>query len=167
MKNVFLMIFSFVMVGIAVAPATAQTTKRAQLVKFAKQLEQTPFGDEAETNRGWAVRWVIETDQVSVIVCSNSVTEPLLDKKNKYGSDLLGQYMIGMAAFKIENPDKAADEDAAQLAGVQSFLRAYEAMVAAKPKAKYNKMDDLIAMRDKGELTKESVAGCGKKDEKK
>jgi hypothetical protein len=146
--------------------AQAQTTKRDQLVKIATTLEQSPFGETAKDDRGWAVRWVIETDEVSVVICSNEYTGAFLDKKNKYGSELLAQYTIGMAAFKIANPNLKDDDDAAQLAGIESALRAYEAMVAAKPKAKFQKMDDLLAKRASGELTKAAVGGCGKKDEK-
>ena len=32
------------------------------------------------------------------------------DKKVKFGSELVGQYLIAMTAFKLQNPDKAADE---------------------------------------------------------
>ncbi len=143
--------------------ASAQTTKRAQLIKFAKELESAPFSEEAKENRGWAVKYLIETDEVHLVVCSNEITTVFLDKKNKFGSEILSQYMMGMAVFKFENPEKATDEDAAQLAGVESAIKAYAAMIAEKPKGKYQKMDDLVAMRDRGELTKDKVGGCAVK----
>lgn len=43
-------------------------------------------------------------------------------------------YTIGMAAFKLENPDKASDEDAAQLAGLNTALKAYEFYVKKNQK---------------------------------
>lgn len=140
--------------------ASAQTTKRGQLIKIAKQLEAAPFSDEAKDDRAWAVRYLIETDDVHLVLCTNGSLSVLTDKKNKFSTELIGQYMMGMAVFKFENPDQASDEDAAQLAGLESSLRAYTAMIVAKPKGKYAPMDDLVAMRDRGELTKEKVAGC-------
>ena len=87
-----------------------------------------------------------------------------MDKKNKYGSELIGQYTIGMAAFKLENPGKKDHENAAQLAGVESMLRAYEQMVKEKSKAKFAGMDELLTKRDNGELKKMiDAANCGKK----
>lgn len=148
------------------ATASAQITKREQLIKISKELESAPFSEEAKENRGWAVRWVIETDEVSVVICSTTANAAFLDKKNKYSSEIIAQYTIGMAAFKLVNPEQASDEAAAQIAGIESALRAYTAMIAEKPKGKHKGMDDLIAMRDRGELSKDKVAGCGKNETK-
>lgn len=139
---------------------SAQTTKRGQLIKFAKELEAAPFSDEAKENRAWAVKYLIETDDVHLVICSNEFTGVFLDKKNKAGTEMLAQYMMGMAVFKFENPDRAKDEDAAQLAGIESALRIYTAMIAEKPKLKYAKTDEIVAMRDRGELTIDKVGGC-------
>jgi hypothetical protein len=163
----YLVFAVFCLIVFSAYPAIGQRTNREELIRVAKKLEAAPFGDEAKVDRSWAMRWVIETDEVSIVICMNEITSPLIDKKNKYGSELLAQYSIAMAAFKLENPANASDEDAAQLAGVESFLRAYEAMLVAKPKARHQKLDDLIAMRSRGELTKEKVGGCAKKSEPK
>ena len=74
------------------------------------------------------------------------------EKKYKYSGELLVQYTIGMGAFKLANPEKAQDEDAAQQAGVESAMMAYEAIVAEQPKAKNPFMDDLLAKRGQGSL---------------
>jgi hypothetical protein len=93
--------------------------------------------------------WLIVTDKVSVKACSLLLS---VDKKYKYSSELFGQYTFGMGAYKLANPDKAQDEDAAQQAGVESALTAYEAIVAEQPKAKNAFMDDLLAKRGDGSL---------------
>lgn len=137
------------------------------LIKASRFLELKPFDKDAEDIRGAAMRYVIETKDVSIIICGGEMMDPILNKKNKYGTELLGQYTIGMAAFKLANPDKKTDENAAQLAGIESMLRAYEAMVAEKPKAKFAGMDALVAKRDKNELKAiVDAADCGKKEEK-
>jgi hypothetical protein len=124
----------------------------ATLIKAAKFLEEKPFDKSAKDVRGWALKWVIETDKVHVTVCSLLISG--IDKKYKYSGELFGQYTIGMAAFKLANPDKASDEDAAQLAGINSALTSYEAMVKEQPKAKNAFMDDLITKRTDGTLAK-------------
>lgn len=93
--------------------------------------------------------WVIETDKVRVIICSSILS---VEEKYKYKSELIGQYTIGMAAFKLANPERAKDEDAAQLAGIESAIRAYEVMVNEKPKHRSAFMDELIAKRTNGTL---------------
>lgn len=126
-------------------------------------MEVKPFDKEAKDARAWAVRYVIETDEVSVLLCGGEAMKPLLDKKNKFSSELIAQYTIAMAAFKLENPNNKNENDA-QLAGVESALRAYEQMVKEKPKNRFPAMDDLLAKRDSGELKRMiENENCGSK----
>jgi hypothetical protein len=120
------------------------------LIKAARFLEQKPLDKDAKKLRGLAIKWLIVTDKVSVNVCSLLVSG--IDKKYKYSSELFGQYTIGMGAYKLANPDKAQDEDAAQQAGVESALTSYEAILTEQPKAKNAFMDDLLAKRSQGAL---------------
>jgi hypothetical protein len=96
------------------------------------------------------VEWLIATDKVHLMVCSLLLSG--VDKDYKYGTELFGQYTIGMGAYKLANPDKAQDEDAAQQAGIESALTSYEAILAEKPKAKNAFLDDLLAKRSQGAL---------------
>lgn len=120
------------------------------LIKAARLLEEKPFDKSSKDVRAWALKWVIETDKVSVKVCSLLISG--IDKKYKYNGEVFGQYTIGMAAFKLAEPDKAKDEDAAQLAGIESALASYEVMVKEQPKARNAFMDDLLAKRAGGAL---------------
>ncbi len=133
------------------------------LIKAARFLEQRPFDKGAKDVRAWAIKWVIATDKVSVTVCSLLISG--IDKKYKYSGEVFGQYTIGMAAFKLANPDKAKDEPAAQLAGIDSALTSYEAMVKEQPKARNAFMDDLLAKRATGALA-QYVAENNCKDKK-
>lgn len=119
------------------------------LIKAARFLEEQPLDKDAKKVRAWAITWIIETDKVSVNICSLILG---VDKKYKYGSEMTGQYTIGMAAFKLANPDKASDENAVQLAGVGSAIASYESMVNAEPKAKNAFMDQLVAKKADGSL---------------
>jgi len=167
-KLYFIFTLSFLL-ALAAQTGFAQSAEeqRSLLIKATKFLEVKPFDEKAKDVRGWAVAYVIQTKDVSVVVCIGDFLKPALEKKNKYGSELIGQYTIAMAAFKLENPDQKDDENAAQLAGVESMLRAYETMLKEKPKAQFAGMDELVAKRNKGELRAlVEAAECGKKESK-
>ena len=161
-------LFSLLFIAVVSTSINAQDQNqkdRETLIKAARFLEEKPLDEKAKAVRGWAVSFVIKTDQVSVVVCGGDFMKPLLDKKNKNGAELIGQYTIGMAAFKLEHPDSKDDENAAQLAGVESALKAYEAIIKEKPKTSLPGMDDLVSKRNKGELRSlvEAAHCAGKK----
>ena len=75
---------------------------------------------------------------------------------------MTGAYMIGMAAYRIQNP--SADENAVQLAGLELALKAYEIAVKEKPKTKSDPIEALLVKRSNGELAGiVNAADCGKK----
>jgi hypothetical protein len=118
-------------------------------IKATHFLEQKPLDKNAKKVRSMVMEWLIVTDKVSVKACSLLLS---VDKKYKYSGELFGQYTFGMGAYKLANPDKAQDEDAAQQAGVESAMISYEAIVAEQPKAKNAFMDELLAKRSQGSL---------------
>ncbi len=141
--------------------AQDKPSDKETLIKAAQILEAQPFNEKAKDFRTWAMRYVIETDDVSITICSQMFSA-IMEKKNKNADELLAQYSMAMAAFKLANPAKANDENSAQLAGMESMLKAYENMVREKPKTKFQALDDLVARRDKGELKKlVDDAKCG------
>jgi len=142
--------FIFLLTSVGVSAQKDEKNEIDTLIKAARFLEQTPFDKKAKDVRGWAIKWVIATDKVSVTVCSLLISG--IDNKYKYSGEVFGQYTIGMAAFKLANPDKAKDEQAAQLAGIDSALTSYEAMVKEQPKARNAFMEDLLAKRATGAL---------------
>ena len=146
------LLLTLTIVGLAVAGQKKDEKEEIDLlIKSAKFLEEKPFDKKAKDLRGWAIKWIIATDKVSVSICSLILSGP---EKYKYSPELVGQYTIGMAAFKLTNPDKASDDGAAQLAGIQSALIAYETMVGQEPKAKVQFMDDLLSRRSDNSLAK-------------
>lgn len=163
------LIFALFVISLTAQIGFGQTAAEEQnlLIKSARFLEEKPFDKDAKKVRSWAMSYVIQTKDVHILICGGELLSPVLEKKNKFGSELLGQYTIGMAAFKLANSDKAADENAAQLAGLESMLKAYEQMLKENPKAKFDGMDALLAKRDKGELKPAvDAANCGKKEDK-
>ena len=118
------------------------------LIASARFLEQKPLDKEAKKVRSWALTWVIATDKVTVTLCTNYLSG--MGDKYKYRGEATAHYAIGMAAFKLANPGK--DEPSAQLAGLETVLLAYEAMVKEEPKAKEPFLDELLAKRAAGTL---------------
>lgn len=121
------------------------------VIKTKQALETAPTAKETGKMETASVRWIIETDQVSVVACSG-VFSLYSDKKNKNSPSMTSAYTIGMAAFKLENPAKASDENAAQLAGLELALKVYEAIVKEKPKTKHDGIEALLVKRNNGEL---------------
>ncbi len=155
-------IFALFIIALSAQIGFAQSEKE-MLIKTVRALEEKPFDKETKKMREQSLLWVIETDQVSVTACG-SVMSAFLEKKNKFGSELSVAYTLGMAAFKLQNPDKKTDENAAQLAGLESALKSYEAMLKEKPKGKFAAVDMLLAKRADGTLAKYVAdADCGKK----
>jgi carboxypeptidase Q len=131
-------------------PSTPE--ERAIAVKSARLLETDPFNKDAKKAREWFLKWLIEVPDISVEMCTDYLS-PLYGKKNKNNeSELAIQMTISIAAFIIENPDKAKDRVTANLAGIEGTLKMYESILKSKPDAKIDFLDQLIAKRDKGEL---------------
>lgn len=159
----FTIIFALLIVGLTAQITFAQSKDRTSFISNAKLLEKKPFDPNATAAREWGFKWLIETDEVSVSLCSETM-KLIPEKKNKFKSELFMQFTFGTAVFKLENPDKKTDETAATVAGLESALKAYEAMVAENPKAKSAGMDDLITKRTNGELkTLVESVNCDKK----
>ena len=74
--------------------------------------------------------------------------------------------MFSQAKFIIEHPDKAADEVAVQLAGVEGVLRMWQAIKAAKPKAKFPVLDELLVKQRAGTLADHVQEGWNKCNKK-
>ncbi len=131
-------------------PSTAE--EREQTIRLAHALETNPLDERAKAARAWLIEFLTEVPDINVKVCP-SLLDPLLDSKKNYSTELVVQPLFSSAAFIIENPDKANDDEAVYLAGVEGALKAYEAILKAKPKARWAVLDEMIEKRNKGELT--------------
>ena len=113
--------------------------------------------------RDKALSWLSETDEVSAKTCSG-VFGMFASNKNIHAVDMTASYTIGIAAFKLEHPDKASDENASQLAGLELALKTYEALVKVRPKTKYESAEVLLLARRDGVLASlVDSEDCGKK----
>ena len=124
---------------------------RALAVKLVRLLETEPLHKNAKDARSWLVKWLIEVPDISVTITPDFL-RPIFGKDKNYAREIFFQMMFSSAAFIIENPDKAKDEQAVYLAGLEGSLKAYESILKVKPKAKWEFLDGLIEKRNKGEL---------------
>jgi hypothetical protein len=130
-------------------PSTAEERRKA--VELTRMLETDPFHRDAKEARRWLTRWLIEVPDITVTVCT-AFLEPLLKSKENYSTEIVTQMMFSSAAFIIEHPEKAGDERAVYLAGLEGSLRAYEAILKSKPRARWPFLDGLIEKRNEGGL---------------
>ena len=130
-------------------PSTPE--ERAMAVKVARLLETDPFHKEAKKMRIWFTGWLIAVPDITVELCG-AYLGPVSGSDKNYGSELFVQMGFSSAAFIIEHPDQAQDRIAVNHAGVEGALKAYESILAAKPKAKWEFLDGLVEKRNTGEL---------------
>lgn len=151
----------------AFAQASAQSSPedRQRFVAIVHNLERTPLDPALRDDRKWALQWLIEAPDVSVNICLDPLGR-VSDKHYAHAAEIVVQYSIAMGAFIIENPGKANDSDAQQLAGVESALTAYRAMRTAQPDKISPEFEKLLAKQSRGELpgfVHDAFASCSAK----
>lgn len=137
-------------------PSTPEERKRA--VEMATFLETNPLAKEAKDYRAALLFFLAEVPDITVKLCTNILGESKRIKGD-YESELVAQLAYSQAKFVIENSDKAQDDAAAYLAGVEGVLRTWQAIKAAKPKAKFPLMDELLQKQQAGSLAEHVRAG--------
>jgi hypothetical protein len=158
LKRKLILIFALAVLLVCIAQKTpaqergpSTPEERAKAVQLAHQLETDPLGKNAKEARSWMLRWLINVPDITVTACTDYFA-PLPDKDKNYSSELVIQMSLSSAAFIIEHPDQAKDDVAVNKAGLEGTLKAYEAILKAKPKAKWPLLDQLIERRNRGTL---------------
>jgi hypothetical protein len=146
-------------------PSTPE--ERARAVKVAHQLEDDPLASDAKQQREWVMQWIIEIPDITVNVCFDYF-DKVPDPPRGHSMEITNQMVISMAAYMIEHPDKAKDEQAVALSGLLGAIKAYQGIVKQDSASRWAQMDKLIVMREQGKLD-EYVADtrrkCAQKDE--
>jgi hypothetical protein len=157
LKKISLLAFVLVFIGYASSayaqnqrgPSTPEERKRA--VEMATFLEKNPLAKEAKAQRAALLVFLAEAPDITIKLCTNALGDPKR-LKGDYEAELVGQLAFSQAKFVIENPDKAQDDAAVYLAGVEGALRTWQAIKATKPKAKFALMDELLQKQQAGTL---------------
>jgi hypothetical protein len=133
------------------APSTAQ--ERQRFLALTRKLEQNPLDKSLYNEKAWAKQWLEDIPDINVNICAPVLFgTDFMREQNKYTPQLSYQATFGEAAYIIEHPDKKADTTAQYLAGVESALKAYSAIVKSDPSAKSKALDDLLEKQKQGKL---------------
>jgi hypothetical protein len=133
------------------APSTAQ--ERQRFLTLTRKLEQNPLDKSLYDDKKWAKDWLRDVPDINVNVCA-----PLMFgmqfvlEQNQYTPQLSYQATFGSAAYIIEHPDKAGDTAAQFVAGVESALKAYSAILKSDPQARSKALDNLLEKQKQGKL---------------
>lgn len=139
------------------APARAQhrgpstPEERARAVKIAHELEEDPLSKDAKDKRAWVIQWIVDIPDITVTECSDffgNVSNPA----HPHTKEIVYQMDISSAAFMIEHPDKAKDEQAVATAGLLGSLKVYQSILKQQPDARWPYLDKIVQMRDQGKL---------------
>jgi hypothetical protein len=131
------------------APSTSE--ERARAVKIAHALEENPLAKEAKEQRDWMIQWIVEIPDITVNVCFEYFGT-LPSPPKWHSAEITKQMVLSSAAFMIEHPDKAKDEQAVALSGLLGAMKAYQAILKQDTASRWAHMDKLIQMREQGKL---------------
>jgi hypothetical protein len=155
------LVFSFLCV-VVVQRATAQGTstaeERARWAETTHKLESNPLDESVNKDGEWALNRLSEAHDIHVPLCPALLSE-FSGMKYTYAHAITRQYMLASGAFIIENPGKAGDTKAMNLAAVESVLKTYSAILQQKPEAKAKPLDDLLKKQSQGKL-QDSLKQC-------
>lgn len=121
------------------------------MIQLINKLESDPFTKDGKDVRAEVLIWLTEAPDVSVSLCPD-VLGDIRKIKGDDGKTLVVQLMYSEAKFILEHPDKAADQLAVNVAGVEGVLRTYAAMQAVKPKLSIPEFDQLSQLQASGQL---------------
>ena len=130
-------------------PSTPE--ERQRVISIAHKMEQKPLDKGLRKDQEWALDWIEEVPDVHVDLCK-AVLGDFTDSSYKYRSLLAVQLTLSSAAFIVENPQQADDQVGEFMAGVESVLRAYQAILKQSPKDKSAELDTLLEKQSHGQL---------------
>jgi hypothetical protein len=139
--------------------ATSTPEERAGWAATSHQLESNPLDPAADAQGDAALKRVMDVHDFHVVLCTGFFNE-FNGMHYTYQHVVIRQFMLGAAAFQVDNPDKAGDSSATNLYAVQSVLKAYGAILASKPDAKSKLLDDLAKKQNGGKLEEEVRKAC-------
>jgi hypothetical protein len=148
------LVLCFLFVGIEQkmsAQGTSTAEERTRWAEITHKLESNPFDDSVNKDGEWALKRLSDAHDIHVPLCPALLGE-FNDAKYKYRHEITRQYMLASGAFLIENPAKAGDVAAMNVAAVGSVLRVYSAILQQKSDAKSKVLDDLLKKQTQGKL---------------
>ncbi len=141
-------------------PSTAKERKRA--VEITTLLENDPLNKNAEALRRQLLIWIIQIPDISVTLCSSMLGD-LSKIKGEHAGTVTTQMSFAETRFVIEHPEWAKDDYQVYLAGVEGVLRTYQNVKKAKPKVRFEPLEELLVKEEAGQLPdfiRSAMIGC-------
>ncbi|HET7127134.1 MAG TPA: hypothetical protein VFI26_08605 [Lysobacter sp.] len=139
----------------SVADAQAQDSELKvttdKVIGVTKFLESQPLDPAAPGLRSLMIDWEDKAKEVVDYVCAD-VLDPIPSESVPHSSELLVQFIFGSAAHQLSNPEDKGALVPSQIAGIRSMLKAYQGFLAADPKARIPRLDELIQKESTGSL---------------
>jgi hypothetical protein len=142
---------SVVMSQRATAQGASTPEERARWAEITHKLESNPLVESVNKDGEWALNRLSDAHDIHVPLCPALLGE-FNDAKYKYRHEITRQYMLASGAFLIENPAKAGDVAAMNVAAVGSVLKVYSAILQQKPDAKWKPLEDLLKKQSESKL---------------
>jgi hypothetical protein len=146
-----LAVFSVTSTRNAAAQGTSTAEEPVQWAEITHKLESNPLDESVNKDGEWALNRLSGAHDIHVPLCPALLGE-FNDAKFKYRHAITRQYMLASGAFLIENPAKAGDVAAMNVAAVESVLKVYSAILQQKPDAQWKTLDDLLKKQSQGKL---------------
>ncbi|HEX5160823.1 MAG TPA: hypothetical protein VFV88_03820 [Steroidobacteraceae bacterium] len=134
---------------------------KAEIIRLVDTLEKQPGHPDARAMRASVLKWLTDAPDVSVKVCFDFLGMEDFAPDGRE-AELFFQQPFAEARYVLENPDKAKDEIAVHLAGVESALRTYAVMKAEDAKLEIPAMEKLVKLQAEQKLP-EHVSKATKK----
>ncbi len=136
-------------------PATPEEQER--VVQLAAAADKDPLGTMASADGRWFEKWADEVPDYMFGPDNGVFWVMTKAAKGELKRVVRFQHTVSTAAFQIRHhmldPKKdPAQMEAKTLAGVEGLLRAYASLLAKNPDNRSAKLDEAIAIRDKGGL---------------
>lgn len=131
-------------------PSTLEERQKA--VQLVDLLERDPLSKDAKKYRGVLLNWIDDVPDITVRYCVEALGD-VTKMKGDEGGILVAQQIFSATKFIIQNPDKANDDEAVNLAGLEGVLRTYEALKKARAKVRFSSIDKLLELRESGQLS--------------
>lgn len=141
-------------------PSTAE--ERVRFVSIAHKFEANPLDPALAKDREWAILWLIQVPDISTKMCTDVLGKAYNKEKYLHAPEITAQMLLSSGAFIIENPDKAKDDKAQYIAGVEGVLKAYQSILREEPEAKSIALNELMQKQSEGKLV-EFVRDSSKK----
>lgn len=148
-KYTFILLLIALSTTISFGQKTKKQSNKEKFVQTVNFLEANPLDQKARDLRSWALKWSYNTKEVTTVVCDN-IFGIFLAKEVR--GELLSQYLIKMTAYKLEDQKNRNDENAVQLAAMESVLKVYEKIIKDDPNSKVNVLDRILIVKDAGKL---------------